>query len=255
MAIATYTRVKLFWGALDAIRADEPHTPAQTHGMGESAVPPGIGVRRAQLVFDRTAFTPPEDVVTTHLDIQNFTGGNPDDSWTDGDFSLIEAALRTCFVALAGMMAAPLKLNEIRWYRIGPGIVPPNPAVRITPENILATGSAKLPPQVALTLTLKSGVRASWGRMYLPFGTQSMVTPDGYILSSDASQIVSAFNTLFNTLAQSDFLPVVYSRTRSKAYSIEQLVVDDVWDVIRSRRFSKPTNRIESTEFAGADEG
>lgn len=243
MAIQAYARVKLFWGAVDIIHANEPHTPQETHPMGEDANPPGIGVRRAQIVWARDAYTPAEDVIVSHFDIQNFTSGAPDDTWVEADFTYCEQEILRAFQAVIGDLPTPATLKELRWYRIGPGILPPNPAIRITPLNVAGTGSSKLPPQVAMTVTLRTGVQRSWGRMYLPLATQAMVRADGRIIDTAVDNVSSAFNTLVSNLAVQDFLAVVFSKTRQKAYSVEHIQVDNLWDVIRSRRYHAATHK------------
>lgn len=242
-----YARAKLFWGAIDVVRADEaPYASQQVHPMGEDANPPGIGVRRAQIVFTRTGITPPQDVVTTHLDIQNFTNGVPDDTWNETDFTQAEAALNTGLVSSSSLWGPGIVVDQLRWYRIGPGIVPPNPAVRITDLNVAGAGSNHLPSQVAATVTLKTAVRAAWGRMYLPVGTTSMMDQQGFIVAAAVQQLFDAWNACLIELQSHDLHCVVYSKTRRKAYTVEHTQVDNVWDVIRSRRYAAPTQRLVS---------
>lgn len=244
MALGTYARFKLFWGAIDVEKSDEnAYTAAQTKPMGENANPPGIGVRRAQLVFDRSTMTPAEDVITTHMDFQNFTNGEPDDSWTDQDFVLLEQSISSHLGGLVGMWNNKINFNQIRWYRIGPGIAPPNPPVRVTATSHAGSGQIQLPPQTAVSVTLRTAVRRCWGRMYLPCSTGSWVHSDGRIDDIAVQSVAGSIHAIMQEASAADFLPIVYSKTRSKAFSIEAVQVDDLFDVIRSRRYDRALNK------------
>lgn len=241
MALAAYSRFKLFWGAVDAEHSDEAaYSPAQTKPMGDSAAPPGIGVRRCSIRFTRLGITPVEDILTTYLDFQNFTSGEPDDTWVDADFTLLETALDTFWGNIKAQAWTKHVLAEYRWYRIGPGVFPPNPAIRIQGRNVPGLATQPLPPQMAISLTKKTAARRQWGRMYLPLNDINNMDSNGRVVPAKADSIVTAANALMGTASAADFLPVVYSPTRGKAYSIEHFQVDDIWDVIRSRRYDKP---------------
>lgn len=238
----SYSRAKFFWGALDVVHSDEtPYSPAQTHAMGTNALPPGIGVRRAQFVITRSLMVPPQDAMTTHLDFLNLTNGSPDDTWNDADFVTLETLLTTWWQGLAGLMFNKTVLDELRWYRVGPGIVPPNPAIRIHDMNITGTSASSLPPQVAASITFKTVPRRQWGRMYMPFLGLTALSADGRFQSSSIDAVAAITRTLFNDAIAADFPPVIYSPTRGKAYTIETVQIDNVPDVIRSRRFNEAT--------------
>jgi len=239
-----YNRLKAFWGALDIEHSDEsPYTAAQTKAMGTNAMEPGIGVRRAQLVFSRAGIGSGEDSITTSIDLLNMTGGSPDDTWTDSDFVSAEGKIDTWWNAIKFMATTKIVLDQIRWYRIGPGLPPPNPAVRVTDKNLAGTATASLPPQVAVTLTEKTVPRRQWGRLYLPLNTMTGVGPEGRIDSGAVTALITSSDVLYSGLNASELVPVVYSKTRGKAYAVETIQVDDLYDVIRSRRYDKPTIR------------
>lgn len=239
-----YFRLSGWWGEVEAYKTDEQiYTSTQRHPMGENAEPPGIGVRRAMLVFSRdpTVFGD-EDVAVTHFDFLNLTNGQPDDTWTDADFVNLETDLGNWFNLIHGGMHPFITWREIRWYRIGPGVEKPNPPVRVTPQNI--PGSATLgvnAPQIAMTITDRTGVRLEWGRKYIPISANGwLTTTAGRFTSSAVDTMVTATDALYTAAAGQDFLPVVYGPTRQKAYSIESVQVDDVVDVVRRRRWESP---------------
>jgi len=243
MSLTSYTRVSLFWGALTA---ESGYSGTQNVDMGASAQEgSGIGLRRAQLVFSRTAPSGySEDTATTHFDFVNYTGGNPDDSWITSDFTTLETAITTWWTAIKPLLNVNCTFREIRWYRKGPGVVKPNPAARVTPVGVAATGAGSvMPPQVAISITFKTGLRKRWGRTYLPDINGTQFTTDGRVLSASCDTICTATNVLATSAASSDFIPVVYSPTVGKAYAWEQVQVDNIFDVIRSRRWDSTTYR------------
>lgn len=211
--------------------------------MGANATPPGIGVRRAQIVFTRAAIGSGEDNLTTTIDFQNFTNGQPDDSWIDADFTTLEGLLDTFIQTLKPWIYSNIVHSEYRWYRIGPGISPPNPPARITARVQPGTATDSVPSQVAVTLTERTAVRRTWGRMYLPIGAPGTFIGDGRIHPSVVDGIGTAANTLYSSAFSADLVPVVYSPTRQKAFSVEHVQVDDLADVMRSRRYDKPTHK------------
>ena len=242
--VLSYSRAKFFWGALDVVHSDEsPYSQAQTHPMGENALPPGIGVRRAQIVWSRAAMVPPQDAMTTHLDFLNLTNGSPDDTWTDADFTQLEGMFDQFFAQAAGLMSSGQRVIEYRWYRVGPSIVPPNPAIRIKTVDHVGTATSALPPQVATSVTLKTVPRRQWGRMYLPLLGQSALSTDGRFSSTSITNLGILIDAIFSQAVAADFPPVIYSKARGKAYTVETVQIDNVPDVIRSRRFNESTFR------------
>lgn len=241
----TYDRAKFFWGAIDIIHSDEsPYSQAQTHPLGENGLPPGIGVRRAQLVFTRDTLAPPQDACTTHLDFLNLTNGSPDDTWTDGDFQILEAQIEAFINATAGLMHTSVHFSELRWYRVGPGVLPPNPAIRIKQEAIAGTATNSLPPQVAASITLKTVPRRQWGRMYMPWYGVTTLTGNGRFNSGTITGAADFFNALMLAAIDNEMPPVIYSKVRGKAFTVETVQIDDVPDVIRSRRFNEATVKV-----------
>jgi hypothetical protein len=246
VAIPLYTRVRLFWGALDITVNVPGYGTANSTSLGASAVEgSGIGVRRAQIVIARTAPTGfAEDVATMHFDFVNYTGGSPDDTWTTGDFTTLEGFLATWWTAVKVDVAPGNTFREVRWYRVGAGITPPNPAVRVQPFNVASTGaSSALPPQVAISITNRTGSRKHWGRTYMP-GAQIVATAsDGRIASNKVDALALAVSNLYTSAAGADFNPVVYCPSTGSALAVESVSVDNIFDVIRSRRWQSTTYR------------
>jgi hypothetical protein len=98
-------------------------------------------------------------------------------------------------------------------------------------------------PAILVESRLLGGCVPGNAKAYLPLGSAANFEGDGRIGDAICGQIADEANALMTGAAALDMLPVVYSKTRGKAYSIEHIQVDDLADVIRSRRFDRPTVR------------
>jgi hypothetical protein len=248
MSLTAYTRFRFLWGAVDwQGGSGNPYPTAATASVGTSAAAGtgNVGVRRASLIFDRSAYSPADDDMTMHFDFMNLTGGNPDDTWTTGDYTTLEAALLSFWTTTKVYSDPKTQLREIRWHRAGVGVPKPNPAERtyVLTTMVPGTGTAGLQvPQVACSITFRTAVRRSWGRTYLPFNGQQANT-QGRLSASTVDTIAGAANTLYGTAAAADFYLVVTSLHLSAALNVERVEVDDVLDIIRRRRWKHTTYR------------
>lgn len=233
MAIVAYSKFRFLWGAVDLTTDDE--APAYATAETANNISNDVNVRRCTLIFDRSALN--FDRVMTHMDFMNITGGAPDDTWTAGDFTTVEAAIDAFWAAIKAKFSSSISLVEYRWYRVGPGAKAPEPTVRVTPRAVPGTsGTGSLPQQCAVTVSLRTALRKHWGRMYLPAPVISGLAPAGLLGNADVDTYAGAYNALWTALGAADFYPVVYSPTRQRAYSISKVVVDNVVDIQRRRR-------------------
>lgn len=241
MALTAYTRFRFLWGAIDYTSDDE--APTYESGNTEDNISQGANGRRVILRWNRNPQS--EDLVQTHFDFVNITSGAVDDTWTTGDFTTLEGYLDTWWTAIAAVTSNQAVLQEYRWYRIGPGAVPPEPAVRVTTRSVAGgVSGGMLPPQIAGTVTFKTGLRKHWGRIYVPLPSNSQVGgTTGQFVSGYTSALANATHSLVTSAASSDFYLVVWSRTRQRMYVVEQLQVDDIPDVQRRRREKKNITR------------
>lgn len=241
-----YFHMRIFWGAFDTSYSTPEYSGAALVSGGPSAVAgSGVGVRRATLVFGRTppgTFT--DDNADCHLDFMNITGGSPDDTWTTGDYTTMETHINAWWASQKGFHSNKVTLNEIRWYRVGTGVVPPNPAERVTPV-IVAGGSSldELPPQVACSVTQRTARRKQWGRTYLPGLTSGWLAASGTIDSAVVDNTCTNMETLLLAAGADDFKMGVLSGVAGSFFTTEQLQVDNIADVIRRRRWRTPTHR------------
>jgi len=244
--MAGYLHVHAFWGAVDIDLGSGAYTPADRVSLGPSAAPTvGIGVRRAQFVIDPT---PPgsfaDDVRTMHFDFLNITGGSPDDTWTSGDYTTMDTHALNLWGAMSTYITTAYHLREVRWYRIGPGVNPPNP-----PEHVVTVGAAgtsssdELLPQAALSLTFKTADRKRWGRTYVPGLTTAILDTHGVAKTASVDALGAALDTIMAATIGDDFHPVVYSKTTQAANYMEKLQIDNLLDVIRSRRWRNATHK------------
>lgn len=238
MPIIAYSKFRFLWGAVDLTTDDE--APAYATAETATGISNDVNVRRCTLVWDRSAFS--MDRVQTHLDFVNMTGGVPDDTWTAGDFTTVEAAIDAFWGSIKAMYNTGFVLTELRWYRVGPGATPPEPTVRVTSRSVAGTsGTGPMPQQCAVTISLRTALRKHWGRLYLPTPTIAGLGAGGLMGNANVDTIAAAFNTLVTTVETADFYPVVYSRTRQRAYAVNRVVVDNVIDVQRRRRPERAT--------------
>jgi hypothetical protein len=246
MATPVYERVRLFWGAVDVIVASGSYTSAQQVSLGASAAAgSGVGARRAQLVFARTApGTFAEDVAVMHFDFVNYTSGSPDDTWTAGDFTTMDGLLTAWWNAVKPNVHTSHTLREIRYYRIGSGVTVPNPPEHIASINSPGTsGSAQLPPQCATAISFHVAPRRSWGRTYLPGLTTAGLGTGGTNGNAMVDAIAAATDTLANSSSTNDYKLSVFSKHLSSMLSVEGIAVDNIVDIIRRRRWEHPTYR------------
>lgn len=230
---------------MDVAYAETPGyaKPTQYATLGADATAGvGIGVRRASLLMDRSLASPSDDDGMMHFDFLNITAGAPDDTWTTGDYTALEALLTTWWGAAKAYVPTWWRLHRYTWHRVGPGLPKPNYAERIVDiaSPVAGIGATGLPPQCATAITFRTGVRHSWGRTYLPFGGSLSL---GRANSAHLDIIAAATKTLFDGALSTDFHPVVVSKTLNSALGIDTIELDDNVDIIRRRRWKHTVYR------------
>ena|SRR5436190_9597582 len=168
----------------------------------------------------------------------NNTSGSLDTTWTTADFLAGETAMQSVWAAMTSYMPSDFRLVEHRWYAFGPGVVKPNPPVRITTIGSPVAGSSGTgsPHQLASTVTLRTPLRRHWGRVYLPLAAGALST-GGQLSSTTVDSISAGVRSAFTTAESSAGIsPVVYDRARKLALSVTALEVDSNPDIIRRRR-------------------
>lgn len=236
--------------------------------------PDGLGVwmaewttsyelRKLQVSYVRTPASgvAQDPAMTTHHFL-NLTGGLPDASWITADYTTVESAFDTYWTALKTSYAPDVKLAEYLWRADGPAFRPfgtsLSPTLRAVSRSVVGTGAAVgLPPQCAISVTettaskylvenvegVGAQLRNRWGRYYLPAPITSLVDGSGRIATGWLEPIAVATETFYETCVTAGLIPVVYSPTTGHAWSVLEVHLDDIFDVIRSRRWTEPLSR------------
>lgn len=217
---------------------------------------------------------------TEDLDVMNFhfikaPSGTPA-AWVDGtDLPIIEAAFGTFTTAVKSFWFPFTHSDQFRWYADGPAFyalngdgtayvpIGDNPALRITEVDVPGTASSTtaLPPQVAATITEKCSARRHWGRFYIPMQSSGSTDATGLLASATVTTLVTATVALYNTCRASSLIPVVWSIQKpvrpkrpsgtlpaqpAKAYEITSVQVDDIADIMRTRRYRSGVNKTNT---------
>lgn len=236
-------KLRFLWGALDLELKDGPGSDSFFTTSAAVASPTTLGCRRLVAVYNRGT---EDSAITTH-DFLNITSGAPDDTWDDADYAAIETGFIGVWAAWKSRTHTSVTMHELRWYKKIPGVRVTGPAVRITSVGEAGTSSADaLPPQVALSVTERTALRKRWGRFYQPGLTETINTASGRPLTTEVDALGGAVLAFSKSGQSRGIEPVVISDTVPGAYSVDMIQVDDVWDVIRRRRYAQPSHRYDA---------
>jgi hypothetical protein len=207
------------------------------------------------------------DMCTFHF--LQLTGGNPDPVWAAADYVSVENAFDLFWAAIRSSYPPELTLSSYTWRADGPAFKPKgallSPTLRITPRSLAGTGvaGAACPPQCAISVTEvteahytaygvgvpgdepgtgRTQVRNRWGRFYLPPWAPVNLS-DGRWSTAVCTLTSSSVKTMYNSCVAAGNIPVMYSPTTGNAWNIIAVHVDDIVDVVRSRRYVQPITR------------
>jgi hypothetical protein len=227
-------------------------------------------VRKAQVLWGRDGGMAggTDDAVTTHHFVK-LAGGVPTADWLAADFIAVEAALVAFWDGIKDNYTARTSLKQIRWYKAGPDIEPPQPPVRIVDPANPGTdpiANGQTPPQVAMSVTEKTTDAKAWGRFYLPAPSEPSSTTYGRMGAVMQADIADNADTMYEAFVTAGCPAVIYSTAKperetaggdilpakaARALTVIQVQVDDLYDVIRSRRWKQPLLRLQR-DVAGA---
>jgi len=189
---------------------------------------------------DRPAGQPAEDVMVNVMHCQVSDGG-----WSTDDRDVVDDALSAWFGAIAALFSTQVGPTETRLYNM-PATAGPvgDPAFVIEEPGFVGTGSmdATLPPQAAISHTLVTAIRRRWGRIYLG-GLVSTALTNGRVNATALSTLGDAFGTFGTTLRSNGQGLVVWHRATWTPEDVTGYRIDDIWDVIRRRRYDSALNR------------
>jgi len=222
--------------------------------------------RKVTMVWTRTG----EDVATCGLHILRADGASVADM-TDDDCSATEGRLLALWASIKDLYDPSIALDRFNWHEYGVGVRKPNPMIRDVSAGVVvgtAADDQDLPPQVAVSVTLKTSRRRNWGRVFLPAIAKENCEA-GRIITATVNAIRTAFGTFLDAQAGASLPLVIWSPrhagdaltygpaahadnldnpdTSSFAMTVDQVQVDDLFDVIESRRFDKALVRATHT--------
>lgn len=201
-----------------------------------------------QYVFDREALSPGEDVavMTMHIrkTLDNFE-----------DFADMDDQARDHFVgqtaswwtSVRPSITQYITFRELRFYDVPdlPG-APMGDPVRVQPVGTAGSAtSGALPPQISLSVTFITDTRLWWGRFYIPGISRGTCSDHGRVDPTVCNSIATATSLLTNRSGTGGSL-VVFSRKHWTHKDPTTVQVDDIYDVIRRRRFSLPNVRAQA---------
>lgn len=232
-------------------------------------------LRKLQWRISRAPAGRIEDVDVCTFHFIKVSGGVPV-AWNDStDLAALETLFNTYWGSIKTLYPTFMHLDQYRWYKDGPAFyelngdgtayVPKgdNVAVRVTEVDVAGTAGAspQLPPQCAHTVTERTSSKRHWGRWYLP-GTQgSALDNTGLLGTGPLGTFLTASVTLYNAARAAGSLPVVWSIQKPErpkkphgtlppapaaAYEVTSLQMDDLVDVIRSRRFQNGVTKTNT---------
>lgn len=210
-------------------------------------------------VQDAVAATDDVRVATLHL--AKVSGGAVSADWLAADFTNATDNFIAFWDAIKERFHAYTKLKEIKFYKAGPAIAPPQPPVYdLDLDNAGTASENPLPPQVAVTVTEIAGTKPHWGRFYLPAPHQIAANIYGRLALAVQTDFADAADAMYTAMV-ADNIPIVVYRAplpiREKkngtelparagsAWTVDTIQVDDVFDVIRSRRWKYPQLRLQ----------
>jgi hypothetical protein len=217
-----------------------------------------------------------EDVAVMTFHFIKSAGGTPGTYVDSTDLPAVETAVGTYWTSIKPQYHSMYHSDMFRWYKDGPAFyslngdgtayVPngSNPAIRVTDVDVPGTNAAsnQLPPQVAFTITEKTSSRRHWGRYYLPAMNSSLLDANGRVSSANVTARLAEAVTFYNSCRAASMVPVVFCIQKPSrptagggtlpvqaavAYEVLSLQMDDLADVIRSRRWDTPTIRSVTT--------
>jgi hypothetical protein len=227
-------------------------------------------LRKVQVSFSaQDALVANDDVRVCTFHLLKAPGGVPSATWDGTDFTAAKDAIAAFWNALLTYYPPGVKLTKIAFYKAGPDISPPQPPVHSADYSVQGTsGSTQiLPPQVAITVTEMAGTKPHWGRFYMPAGVDTMLNAYGRVDTAFSTALANAADTMYQAFLTAGLPAVVYRAPLpvrqtaeekrngvtpgslpardGSAWTVDKLQVDDVFDVIRSRRWKFPTLRTQ----------
>jgi hypothetical protein len=220
-------------------------------------------LRRLQVNFTHSdAVVETDDVRVLTIDFIKLASGSPVTTWDAADLDGLRSRFNTFWTTIRPNYGSTVKLDRMKIYKLGPSVFPPQVPVQDADYDLAGsnTGTFTMPPQVAVSVTEKAGSKRYWGRFYLPPPVASTSTLYGRLTTAFSTAIADAADVMYEANKAANTPAVVYRRAlpvrtqkngveiaarAASAWTVDDLQVDDIFDVIRSRRWKYPTLRTQ----------
>lgn len=212
--------------------------------------------RHIQLVFENTVTNLKADEQVVTIDIANITNGAIDSTWTDADYTVVGGTLKNLINQWSAHMSSDISSKEIRYYRRAYNpysdskpFPPSGPPERVDPYVVAGQDIRVIAHQVAVTHTELVAFPRHSGRSYWPSpGGTAVFAAGGYLDTTFVDAWGTAVHDNYQTLQDNEFFPCVPTTQVNKVASrqllgVHQVQVDNVPDVVRSRRPRTTTHR------------
>jgi hypothetical protein len=198
-----------------------------------------------QFVFDREGLSAGEDVAVITCHIRQVVAGAPDLlPVTDEGRDNFKGRIVNWWDEVQSFVAQQITFREARFYDVpaAPGTPMGDPVTILAVDGPGTGSSGPLPPQIAVSVTYKTDKRLTWGRHYLPGPTRAMLDNSGRLEATAATGILNASKLLTSRSGTGAAL-TIFSRKEWTHHDPQTIQVDDIFDVIRSRRYEMPLFR------------
>jgi hypothetical protein len=213
-----------------------------------------LGTSRVTLGFNRATPTGTrEDRAVCSIWVAKVIGGGLYSMIPISELAALETALTTFSQTVMLNVSSDWNNVEYAWHQVNADSPRDDtgrgqkmgPAVRVTVvNNVGASASPRLPDQVSSTITLRTVVRSSWGRLYVPGGVSANLTSTmGRWTTTRVDALANAFNALHDTWQGLQYQVGVYSMLHPAFLTPKAIEVDDIPDIVRRRRAKQANYR------------
>jgi hypothetical protein len=219
----------------------------------------GVPIDRFVITYTRAPTTPPnQDVLTMGMHFARRTSleGSTATPLDNTIRAAVEAAWMTFESTYKAQRPPYVTQGQFVWTDAWPVGEPPHAAIRRIDATSVGTGSGTmvLPPQCAINCTLVTAHRRHWGRFALGGMIASASTLDGNgTCAGIRPTLYNALKTFLDACATAGASPVVLRRPTwvdkqhsavkdpGSFYPVTDIRVDDIYDIIRRRRWEHTT--------------
>jgi len=181
--------------------------------------------------------------MTSHWRVS--VGGLPDNTPMDHTYRVTASNMLSAFIsAIKSLQSNKILMREVRWYDI-PDTAPHKPVYieTIIPTLWGGSSTSALAWQTACSVTFRTDQRRKWGRFYIPGLSTGILDAAGRLTTANVDTICTAAAALTqrnNSPGTGKPCLCVWSRVDGTHHDPQYVEVDDVPDVIRSRRAKHP---------------